>query len=184
MTNHEVDPEVKRQIAEEGFEGEEAEGGAAVIIGPKEDMPELLEKLENEGRAESVGSYIRMHKEIRIPKEKISDLFTAALGREIDNLKPGTVWFLWQPRGEKRLTFIDKDKNIAGVKIDPEKIASIKDIEQDNDKIGQVRKELEELGFGEYSDWHLYDDVLAAIKRYNQALDDELGKEKRAGFDF
>ncbi len=62
-----VEPEIKKEINEEGFDE-----NAAVLIGKKEEMPQLLEKLEKEGRAENLATFIKMHKEIALPKEEIS----------------------------------------------------------------------------------------------------------------
>lgn len=59
-----IDSEIKKQINEEGFEE-----NAAVLIGKKEDMPQMKERLETEGRTETLAAYIRLHKEIAVPKE-------------------------------------------------------------------------------------------------------------------
>lgn len=66
MNEQNINPEIKKQINKEGFEE-----NVAVLIGKKEEMPQLQELLETEGRAADLGSYIKMHKEIALPKEYV-----------------------------------------------------------------------------------------------------------------
>ena len=58
MNEHEqpmgVDPKIKKEINEEWFEGD-----AAVLIGKKEDMLKLLEKLAPEEKTEQLSDYIK-----------------------------------------------------------------------------------------------------------------------------
>lgn len=99
-----VEPEIKKEINEEG-----------------------LEKLEKEGKAENVGSYIKMHKEIALPKEEMSPELK-------EKIKTGLAWWLGGI-----LQFVDKEGNIAQVEIRPGKIASLPE--------GSFENELTELGF-------------------------------------
>lgn len=46
MPNLEIDPEIKKGLNDEGFESETPDSGAAVLIGKKEEMPELLNEVE------------------------------------------------------------------------------------------------------------------------------------------
>jgi len=39
----------------------------------KEQMPELLEKLESEGKTADLGTYIRLHKNIILPSSEVID---------------------------------------------------------------------------------------------------------------
>ena len=55
MPNMEIDPEVKKGLNEEGFESETPDSGAAILVGKKEEMPQMQEKLEKEGLIKSEG---------------------------------------------------------------------------------------------------------------------------------
>jgi hypothetical protein len=52
MPNIEVDPLIKKEINDEGFESETPDSGAAVLIGKKEEMPQLLRRMEKKGKTE------------------------------------------------------------------------------------------------------------------------------------
>jgi len=67
-----IDPKLKEEINKEGWEGDK-EGGAAVFVGTKEEMEKSRERMENEGRTEDLGTYIRLHKEIILPFNEITD---------------------------------------------------------------------------------------------------------------
>ncbi len=165
---------IKKQIHEEGFEE-----NAAVLIGKKEEMPELLEKLEKEGRAENLGSYIKMHKEISLPFDEISD---ENLKKELKENKSNFVlMFTVKSKGE--LLYIDKNSNIARVNLDIDKIADI-DKKNKNEKLTGplitekiVRNELTKIGF---SDSLLYNEVKENQEKEKQKLNLEIwGKVKK-----
>lgn len=138
--------ETKKQINKEGYEGE-----AAVLIGKKEEMGELREKLETEGRTEDLGSFIRLHKETVLPKEEVSpeigrnvrELLEKNIGRIVEEHIDGPFFYI---------RYIDKDASVAQVFIDPQKIA-----EFEGSKIGQLEtnkiltEKLNSLGFSNYA---------------------------------
>ena len=133
MNNQEkiaIDPQIKKEINEEGFEyGGRDDEEAAVLIGKKEDMPQMLERLEKEGMAEDLGSYIKMHKEIALPnteiteeiKEKVFEQKGLIWQRNLGNNKDFNAY------NNTEYKYIDKDGNIANVRIDPEKINDFKE---------------------------------------------------------
>ncbi|MBU6501120.1 MAG: hypothetical protein KGJ89_04520 [Patescibacteria group bacterium] len=125
---------VKKDINSEGFED-----NAAVLIGKKEDMPQLEERLESEGRAENVASYIRMHKEIAVPANH--------LGPEVKSLPHGLYFFSKNlGEGATRMLYIDSDGNIARVDIYSSNIATLKQYASRN--VGhELQRELEQNGF-------------------------------------
>ena len=63
---NQVDPKVKKEINDEGFEG-----NAAVLIGKKEDMPNLENKLESEGKAVDLATYIKLNKIVAVSAEEM-----------------------------------------------------------------------------------------------------------------
>ena len=147
-----IDPEIKKEINEGGFEiGEEGEGGAAVLIGKKEEMPNLEARLENEGRAANLESYLRIHKEVIIPKDFID--------KEIERVKPieptkkGSFFLDERSLGSKMLDlyYIDSAGDLAKVKIDLKKIDTTKkDLENKTElrKIAlKAQEKLKDLGF-------------------------------------
>lgn len=140
MNKHEqpigVDPNIKKEINEEGFEGD-----AAVLIGKKEEMPNLEKILETEGRTTDLETYLRMHKEIIIPSETMSE--------EIKNMN------LAQPfrKGDYLITqfyiyYMDSMNNLARVKIFPSKIGTLKDEKDGRAMTKKTERALVELGFG------------------------------------
>jgi hypothetical protein len=167
-----VDPEIKKEIIEEGFE----DNTFAVLIGKEEEMPQLLEKLEKEGRAENLGSYIKMHKEIALPKEEINLEL-----KKVINV--GLAWFRGII-GKANLRFVDKEGNIAEVRIITEKIASLKESVTKGNYFEDVEKELTELGFdlgptrkedkdGSYNKhWNTFSGISRNIENYHRKIED------------
>ena len=172
-----VEPEIKKEIMEEGF-GEE---GAAVLIGKKEEMPQLLEKLEKEGRAENLGSYIKMHKEIALPKEEIDEKLK-------EKLQLG-LRFVVGDLDEICLLFVDKDKNVARVKIMPKKIASFK-----NKRVAlELEEELEDFGFlepgkiegiGLLEGSKILGEIDKETQSYQRKIEKQIREKKAEEFDF
>jgi len=176
MEKFEIDPKIKEEINKEGWEN-----NAAVLVGKKEEMPQLLEKLEKEGRAANLGTYIKMHKEIALPKEEITP-------RLKEKIKSGLVFY----RGDV-LMYVDKDGNIANVEIRSEKISSLRrgmGIQE------QVEKELKELGFfkpgesrgGEGITVMEGDEILNGIGEeignYKKKIEEQIREKKGEEFDF
>ncbi len=147
MTNNfeGVDPEVKKQINEEGFEGDK-EGGAAVIIGKKEEMPQLEKKLETEGNAPDVASYIRIHKEIALPKEEMGQFGTLALENKGLVLSGNISKDIGS---DYQVCFIDGNGNLARIRFDDfDKIYSVKSRPNKNEPAANtIAREMEKLGF-------------------------------------
>ena len=102
-----------KEINKEGFEGD-----AAVLIRKEEEGRKPRERLYAEGKAENLETYIKMHKEIVFPNNKM-DL--SIKERVLQN--KGLVWF--DPIGKVNIYYIDKDGNVVKVIIDPTKISSL-----------------------------------------------------------
>lgn len=127
--------DVKGAINEEGWESD----GAAVLIGKESEMPRLREKLEKEGRAVDVASYIRMHKEIAVPADEVEKIAA-------DALKPGMYFIDMATVPERTLYYIDSEKNIARVRVDVFKIDSLMAGPKDFSR-QLIDKELADSGF-------------------------------------
>lgn len=179
-----IDPEVKEKLAEEGFED-----NAAVIVGKKEEAERQREIIEKEGKAENLGTYIKMHKEIAIPH----DILTVF--KQDQTFVSGEYDYYYsefRPGGE--LYFVDSDLNLARVKIDFEKINELnkiitsldKDFMLDNNtlierSIDLLSKELKNLGFTEKVKYQKYNRVLG---EYRDILHKEAETKKGREFDF
>ena len=183
-----VDPKIKKEINEERFEGE-----AAVLIGKKEEMPELLEKLESEGKTGDLETYIKLHKEIILPSNEITD---KELKGEVLNNKGKFLFSRSYNEGEYFsyfLKYIDRDGNIADVNILAENIAELKgemDRERSEHKGFEniqfqnmqtiVEKRVKGLGFmtSESEDYDCWNQILKNIKKYKERLKKE-GEERK-----
>ncbi len=173
MNNQEkiaVDPQIKKEINEEGFEE-----NAAVLVGKKEEMPQMLERLEKEGMAENLATYIKMHKELALPNREINE----SLLKEMEQNR-GLCWL----ERDDFLYYIDSDLNIARVKIDALKISSIKSVAIEGESINwnkyrsQLNKEYDELkklGFKFVSFMDRFPiSIQLCILDYNKKIDKEL----------
>lgn len=176
-----IDPKIKEEINKEGWEKTDDRDEQAILIGKKEEMSQLLEKLEAEGKTADLGTYIKLHKEIVLPKEEITP-------RLKEKIKSGLVFY----RGDV-LMYVDKDGNIANVEIRSEKISSLRrgmGIQE------QVEKELKELGFfkpgegkgGEGITVMEGDEILNAIGKeignYKKKIEEQIREKKGEEFDF
>ncbi len=182
MEKFEIEPKLKKEINEEGWEKEDEESGAAVIIGKKEEMPQLLEKLEKEGRAKNLGSYIKMHKEIALPKEEMSEELK-------EKIKRGLTFLSY---GGNFIRYVDKDGNIADVEIDAEKISSI-DIQSGKELQERVGDELEKFGFllpgktGSVSTLEaekIFKEIWKETQNYKEKIEEQIRQKKAKEFDF
>lgn len=170
-----VDPNLKEEINKEGWGGEE--GNAAVLIGREEEMKNMENKLETEGKAENLGAYIPMHKVV-----KVRDYMIPA---EIEpgGICLGKAWLKLNYGEPDKLIFIDGDSNIAEVKISYRDVASL-----DNTS-NTLISELEELGF-DVEQVHSPEDtkeyfwVLQEIRKQQEKLNQESQDRKRKTFDF
>lgn len=199
-----IDPKIKKEINEEGFEE-----NAAVLIGKEEEMPRLREKLESEGKAADLGTYIKMHKEIKLPKEEIAP---ALLDNVIKN--KGLLWFVAEKGGGEEYfylpesivyNFIDKDGNIASFNLDPKMLAPTREIIEKGRKgnyhkrennikdefYNFINEQTKELGFEKYSPYRHGEDRTDLIREindqildYKKTLEMKLEQAKKEKFDF
>lgn len=179
-----IDPKIKKEINEEGFEE-----NAAVLIGKKEEMPELLEKLEKEGEANDLGTYIKMHKEIKLPKEEISPDLSNAL---IEN--KGLLWRVVEEKNKSLVyNYIDKDGNVASFNLDPEKLTPTRKIIEQGGENYLTQSEFyetiiesaKELGFRwSHPNTQQIIEINKQIFDYQKRLEAETKKKKREEFDF
>lgn len=162
-----VDPEVKKEINKEGFEG-----NAAVIIGKKEELPNLKEKLETEGRVENLATYIRLNKQIFLPIDS-----PEAKSLDVEKMKSA--------KGESYLShgcleYIDKDGNFCKVIIIQDAIAEIA-----KDNFSDIKAKLQDLGFrfpANLSNTFLRADH--SIGEYQSRLSREYQEKTKTEFDF
>jgi hypothetical protein len=147
--------------------------GAAVFVGTKEKVEEAKEIMETEGVKENLETFIRFHKEIIVPKEKLADFLD---GRRTGKPRPGCYKLLGND-----FTFIDKEGNVARVAIDTTKI--------EDRKPTQLDEKIEELGFRRESplggvegkDWEI---VFNAVGWYRRELAENQKTENKKEFDF
>ncbi len=109
------------EAEKEALNREGWEENAAVVIGKKEELEVLRERLEKEGRAADLGTYIRMHKQVILSgddpeMEKLSDKVEGAKGLVFESYL--------HSRDNSEIRYVDKDGNIVRVDIDLSKIAA------------------------------------------------------------
>ena len=176
---------IKKEVSEEGWEG----SAALTIGGTEEERKVRRERLESEGNTKDLGTYIKMHKEIVLPKEEATDktkeLLEKNKGRIVEDNIDGNSFCI---------RYIDKDANVAQVFIQPEKIAEFKGF-----KIGRLEtnKKLDEglksLGFSEYARaavgeseevQNLSNRVHKQVIEYKYRLEKKAKEAKKEAFDF
>ncbi|PIZ85854.1 hypothetical protein COX94_01810 [Candidatus Nomurabacteria bacterium CG_4_10_14_0_2_um_filter_33_9] len=146
--------EIKNKINQEGWESQEVDTGAAVLIGKKEEMVDLENKLENEGRTKDLATYIKLHKETLLSEEdpELGDL-TKAMIKLPENLrKPGLVFPIKITPEKLLLKYLDKTNNISFCEINYHKIDEIKEAGATNTFIKNKLAELGFYGFYDSSD--------------------------------
>ena len=177
-----IDPKIKKEINEEGWEKTDDRDEQALLVGKPEEMPQLLERLENEGRTENLGTYIKMHKEIVLPKEEMSQ----ELRERIKSGLRGLFFYTGNI-----LTYIDKDGNIADVEIDSEKISSMRNSVRGIQE--QVKDELESLGFfqagksmsvTQMDSNEILRKISQELGKYKRKIEKEIQERKKEEFDF
>ncbi|MDP3953953.1 MAG: hypothetical protein Q8Q06_00870 [bacterium] len=176
----------KKEIVEEGWEGDE-EGGAAVIIGNASERQQQRARLEQEDPAENLATYIKLHRRLAIPKEYLENLKNIEKMPELSNsdFKTGDA-VISSYESKKRLesgfyvvcelTYFDKEGNISEVMIDTSKIKNISD---------DLEEELNNLGFKILPIVTANHGILQRIKqRYEKKILAEIEYSKKEGFDF
>jgi len=174
-----IDSEVKKRINEEGYDE-----NAAVLIGKKEEMPNLEAKLENEGRTVDIETYIKMHKEILVQKD-VMERTPYCSKYNIRDAKIFTIALA----GMINLYFCDKDKNLAFVKINPSKIADLNDINENLTDLKiktKIEEDLTDLGFnlnpeGLFADTQI---IVNVIQKQEEIIQDKNKQERKEKFDF
>ncbi len=204
-----VDPKIKEEINKEGWEKTDDRDEQAVLIGKKEEMPQLLEKLETEGKTADLGSYIKLHKEIALPYDEITD---EKLRQEIVE-KKGDFDIINIERQKDMLEapflchskYIDKDGNMARVNIRLDKVADLKYLNEGFESFQiakEIRKELEKLGFiWRYKEFEgarqgskefeafkdykaMWNEIARAEEDYKKKLEQEAKEREKEKFDF
>lgn len=194
----------KEDINREGWEED-----VAVIIGSKEELPQLLEHLEKEGKAKDLGTYILMHKEVLLSQEDpemgdhvIRGAIAKAKGLVWEDI---TVHATSRVKNERKtyyvgglINFVDKDGNLARVRVDSQKISDYKNwqwIEAIGGKghyESLLKEDLKRLGFNvvasPYEELEKFglqqQDLRIAIDRKTQRLEREAQEKKKKEFDF
>jgi hypothetical protein len=148
-----IDSKLKDEINSEGFDCEDEISGSALLIGTREEMPGLKERLYSNGNAIDLRSYIKMHKKIVLPYEEMASINTPNC---VINSGRGAIW---NKDHEGTFNYVDSEGNIAEFKIELEKIASfweiLKNDREIKDKIflfnssDSFIEEIKSLGFDE-----------------------------------
>lgn len=186
-----VDPKIKEEINKEGWEED-----AAVLIGKKEEMAELLEKLESEGKTADLGTYLKLHKEIILPHEEILD---EKLREEIKNNKGNFLLSTGSTpeRYSYCLRYIDKDGDASDVNILAKKITElskkIDEVESENKNLENVQREemrqiiikkLEDIGFMPEKYSNIWGKIYSSLNDYKERLEEKSKTVKKEEFDF
>lgn len=149
----EIDPKLKKEINEEGWEAQDKESGAAILIGEKKEMPGLLEKLYTGEKTVDLGTYLRLHKNIILPLAEVRDL---ELKETIQKNVRLFGLFTSLYGIDATIKYIDKEGNVSIVKIKEfSNIAELDEkIEKAKKKFGMtvdnrviLSEELQNLGF-------------------------------------
>lgn len=138
------------------------------------DQQEKIEK-EHEGEwAPDVASWVRLHKEIACPKEEIDPEERKRIELNIGALIPqGDLYYL----------FIDNEGNIAGFRIIPEKIETLKNLNS-IDVVSRIPRELEEKGFNRVVNRGLEDIMRGLVHIHKEKVKEEMEERKKKEFDF
>ena len=167
MTEREgIDPELKRKINKEGFEGD-----AAVLVGKEEEMEILRERLESKGNTKDLATYIRLHKEILVPSQEFNNDEKEWIE---EYFNPGSYFII-----QNKICFLDSGGNLATVAINPDKIDDYKKIGWNSEII---KEDLKKLGFEE--EINLYNHTAKAEERYKEKLEALAKKETQKEFNF
>jgi hypothetical protein len=152
----------KEEINKEGWEG-----NAAVLIGKKEELEVLRERLEKEGRTADLGTYIRLYKEILLSQDdpEMAELKDVTEGAE------GLVFekYLVSPDGSS-IRYVDREGNVASVSIDARKIAAYRKLTEEMEHLDRAGRR----GSSERYDLE---------KKLDRALRSELGRLGFSGED-
>ncbi|PIR41685.1 MAG: hypothetical protein COV30_02480 [Candidatus Yanofskybacteria bacterium CG10_big_fil_rev_8_21_14_0_10_37_15] len=115
-----LSPELKKEFEEAGFED-----NAAVVIGNKEEMERARERIETEGRTKDLKTYIKMHKNSVVVPRHLFDSMDAVSQIMLSDKNSGYGEVGFYGSGII-LNYIDKDGNLAEVKIDAKLIDDYK----------------------------------------------------------
>jgi len=171
-----IDPEIKKEINKEGWDGQ-----AAVLIGSREELDQEREKLLSEGQCENVGTYLKMHKIISVPAERVPE--------ELKKEK-GICW-IYDGSNLIIIKYIDSQGNIAEVKIDDFK--KVSSLNKGTQPIDQLLKELKECGFRIYENkfdktYDLMDKMIGVYSKQTRIikkeLEEKLKNKQTEEFDF
>jgi hypothetical protein len=181
------------ELLKRGAEYELDENGGKKFLIKERQAQELRE--EKEGMADTLGTYIRMHKSIVIPNG--GDDLTPAdqmVGRSNEPLskifqeRKGSVW----PTGPYSLEyyFIDKDGDLATFALDPAKVKSLEAVSTSDvqERDSAIKAELFGLGFT-LIDTHNYEDnltfdIIDLMRKRRDAAKKKENEEKGKGFSF
>lgn len=159
-TGSEIPRELKNSLNEEGFEGdEEGKYGAAVLVGSREEVGLARERLETEGRATDLRTYLRMHKTVCATGEELisflerttsvslpAESLPTELSDWFRNMEKGT-YFLYGFGQVISLYYKDSEGALAKVHVKFTDIDSYKVLRQWEKVVDKFKNELAELGF-------------------------------------
>lgn len=181
-----ISPKIKEEINQEGFEE-----NAALLIGKENEMLQLKEKLEAEGRTKNLETYIKLHKEICIPNSMISD---EKFQKEVEAKKRYFKIFLQggPPYSYTALLkFIDKKGDVAKVKIRFDRIEDLNSLSEESYDLAVkevIKTKLKNLGFAKESENHetckFWLDIEREERAYMEKLEKEAANKAEKEFDF
>jgi len=201
-----IDPRTKDEINKEGFEG-----NAALIIGKRdnprqegaklgesgnEELDVLEQKLESEGRAADLRTYIKLNKKIIVPAKKLGEylnkgkILTDRIGCCSYNVMVGE-------HGDRaHIDYIDGEGNAVTVDIDSfEKVAELKSIFSEKERIqhghmyrsyvqAKFKEMIKSLGLRWIESGSVHDQLfIIAAERYKLELEQESEEAVRKEFD-
>ena len=149
-------PEIRQEAEKLNQEG--WEDNAAIRVGKKEVMPQMVQQLETEGKTENLETYIKMNKKIVVPRGELNDITfpggSAAKEEWLKQEKGSYALMAGNTYQSCTIFFLDKELNLAKVSILPTE-GKINSLTKYLNSVGAgydigffVRDELEKMGFG------------------------------------
>lgn len=178
------------ELLTKGAEYELDENGNKTLLVKEGQAHELRE--EKEGMADTVGTYIRMHKRIVVPNEgdeltprdQIVGWYDEAPLADILKGEKGAIWEMGRsgPRGSQEYYFIDKDGDIAAFYLDAENVKSLQPARnlQVKEHVNEVVKaELAALGFKFIDGYDDKDGLIHSVRNIVKAREEAAKKKEQ-----
>ncbi len=188
-----LDRKIIEEINNQGWQSVDGRDSVAMVIGGRIDTKRMINDLEVNENYADLETYIRNKKQIKLPR---SEMFG-----KIAEWADRNVGVYWRCNNHEDIYFVDTNKDLAHVKIVPQKIDSFKECVLENASIISAvayrdidgtkvnsnlmnkltKKELYGLGFSEKKRIGMpLDKIYSAINMYQQGISSRNEKARRA----